>query len=106
MEPGVEHEAGEVTVAAAACTTKTQCAVVTNETMDHLTTLVRQLGRIRHHKETVSPHYGGRFITARWPGGQCSLADDVLTPIDERDKAKFYVAYDAIHDAVVARRAE
>ncbi|MDI3291602.1 hypothetical protein [Polyangium sp. 15x6] len=37
----------------------------------------------------VSPHYGFRTLTIRWPGGQCSFVDGVTDPLEEADQARF-----------------
>lgn len=102
-EGDIQVEVGELTEAGR-CTPKTECAVVTGESMQRLVALVRELGSVRHKKARVSPHYGFRSISARWAGGECSFSDGTTTPVDERDEKKFYRVYDAIRDAIVEAR--
>lgn len=55
---------------------------------------------IEHGPPVASPHYGGRWVKARWPGGSCELADSGQTPVAAPSAARFDAVFDAIAGAL------
>jgi hypothetical protein len=51
---------------------------------------------------SVSPHYGGRFITLTWRGGRCEFGDSPGSKLTGPDTRRFEAAYDGALKVLLA----
>jgi hypothetical protein len=103
MKQPSREERSEVTFDGT-CTARIDCVRISQAQMQTLIPLVHATRHPLVSTQQVSPHYGRRMITARWPGGQCTIVDAPRHLIEAQDRPRFYAAFDAIGAMVVANR--
>lgn len=101
MKQPEREERSEVTFDGT-CTPQIDCVRVTEPEFQKLLPLVHATQHPRIDTTYVSPHYGWRAITVQWTGGSCTIVDAHGHLIDERDRSRFYQAFDAIGELAVA----
>jgi hypothetical protein len=77
------------------CPANVACRTVERATMSAIWTELARAATIDHGPPS-SPHYGGRWIEARWTGGSCELADSQQAPVTPASAPRFDAAYAAV----------
>lgn len=55
---------------------------------------------------SVSPHYGGLFMTLTWRGGRCEFGDAPGRKLTDPDARRFNVAYDTTVECLLAAKGD
>jgi len=92
---GARTEERGVVTHGGVCPPNVACKQVDAATMSTIWADLSRAATIDHGPPS-SPHYGGRWLAARWTGGSCEIADSQETPVASASAAQFDAAYAAV----------
>ena len=92
---GDRTEEGAAVTHRGSCPATIACKKVDRATMSTIWTDLARAAKIDHGPPS-SPHYGGRWLEARWTGGSCTISDSQEAPVTSASAPQFDAAFDAV----------